>query len=157
MPRKIVDLDAHFHSLLSKDTVTGCWNWIGMKYWTGYGVFYIERKGYAAHRIAYEMYIGPIPKGLLVLHKCDNRACCNPEHLWLGKHKDNTNDCIDKGRFKVLPGSKNHNAKLDERQVVEMRGLYHNAGFSITELASTYGVSQGNVHRIVNNKMWKHV
>ena len=156
MPSKIIDIEAHFHSLYRKNHETGCWQWIGHKYWTGYGVFYIQRRSKTAHRVSYEWHVGAIPEGMLVLHSCDNRDCVNPKHLWLGKHQDNTRDCIEKGRFKVLPGSKNHNSKLTEVKVKQMREL-RQCGLTIKELADNFGTSISNASRICNYRMWTHV
>lgn len=66
----------------------------------GYGRIWFNRKHHFAHRISYEMHFGKIPKDKLVLHKCDNPPCVNPDHLFLGTDKDNTHDCIAKGRFR---------------------------------------------------------
>lgn len=82
----------------------GCWQFCGPKTHNGYGSFGIGgRSGtnVRAHRLAYELFIGPIPKDLLVLHTCDFRSCCNPSHLKLGTAFDNTKDMIEKGRAKL--------------------------------------------------------
>ena len=80
-----------------------CWEWAGSKNPCGYGHYRAPRCGRAktnirSHRVAYELRVGPIPRGLHVLHTCDNRACCNPAHLWLGTHADNMRDKGEKGR-----------------------------------------------------------
>lgn len=79
----------------------GCWIWTDSKTEKGYGRFFIDGKQLRAHRVAYELYIGEIPEGMLVCHNCptgDNPSCCNPAHLWLGSHADNQNDKMSKGR-----------------------------------------------------------
>ena len=84
--------------VLSKIKKTeSCWLWTGVTD-HGYGRISMQRKTLAAHRIAFEHFKGPIPDGLFVLHKCDNPPCCNPDHLFLGTHKDNMADCVAKGR-----------------------------------------------------------
>ena len=81
-----------------------CWLWTGAKYSNGYGcVFDIgppprKKRRTLAHRVSYQLSVGPIPPSILVLHKCDVRLCVNPEHLFLGTHKDNTQDMIKKNR-----------------------------------------------------------
>ena len=80
---------------------SACWNWTGSLNEKGYGLFRIGgRKGKAekAHRVSWEMFNGPIPENLHVLHLCDNRKCVNPEHLFLGTHQDNMKDMMTKGR-----------------------------------------------------------
>lgn len=81
---------------------SGCIEWIAAKYPNGYGCFKIEGRTQGAHRIAWKLANGEIPKGLLICHRCDNRLCVNVDHLFLGDGKDNMKDCRDKGRL-VLP------------------------------------------------------
>lgn len=82
----------------------GCWNWILTKDKVGYGRLKVslgsreEWRSSSAHRYSYELFIGEIPHGMNVLHKCDNRACCNPEHLFIGTQQDNMHDMHSKGR-----------------------------------------------------------
>ena len=84
--------------------VDGCWNWRLSKDRLGYGRLKVQmgaRESFrytSAHRYAYELFVGPIPDGKHVLHRCDNRACCNPEHLFIGTHTDNMRDMHKKGR-----------------------------------------------------------
>lgn len=91
-----------FWGKIKKDESTGCWNWTAHCMRQGYGFFSWKENGRTlhgrAHRIAYQKLVGEIPKGILVCHKCDNRKCCNPEHLFLGTHKDNYQDSQIKGR-----------------------------------------------------------
>lgn len=87
---------------IKTDTNSGCWIWYGAKRNTGYGFIEINwrpRKRKLAHRHVYELFNGPIPRGLFVLHKCDIPLCVNPEHLFLGTQKDNMVDCSKKDRF----------------------------------------------------------
>lgn len=77
----------------------GCWEWLGARKPTGYGVFSrTDRSAVRAHRWAYEEFVGPIPAGMSVCHRCDNPPCVNPDHLWLGTQADNVHDMIKKGR-----------------------------------------------------------
>jgi hypothetical protein len=79
--------------------VTGCWEWLGAKYTDGYGMMKYKGRLQATHRIAAMIWKGFKPEsGLWVLHKCDNRICCNPKHLFIGTGGDNLLDCVSKGR-----------------------------------------------------------
>jgi len=82
------------------DEVTDCWNFTGGKNNIGYGMIRDNKRMRTAHRVSYEEHKGPIPHGLCVMHSCDNTLCCNPNHLSLGTHKQNSDDMISKGRAK---------------------------------------------------------
>jgi len=77
---------------------TDCWHWCGVRNTGGYGRMTYEGRSQVAHRLAWIAWKGPIPEGMSVLHSCDNRACVNPDHLWLGTYSDNMKDCWAKGR-----------------------------------------------------------
>ena len=81
-----------------------CWEWRAARMWKGYGHFGVARDLVVrAHRFAWEVSRGPIPNGAMVLHRCDNPACCNPAHLFLGTARDNTDDMVAKGRMVPPP------------------------------------------------------
>ena len=83
---------------------TDCWHWCGVRISGGYGRMTYKGRSQVAHRLAWIAWNGPIPEGMYVLHRCDNRACVNPDHLWLGTYSDNLKDCWAKGRH---PGRRN--------------------------------------------------
>jgi len=87
-----------FESKYVKDEKTECWEWIAGKFDSGYGAFQDEGKLVGAHRASYALYTTHIPEDLCVLHRCDNRSCVNPSHLFLGTRKDNHDDMVSKGR-----------------------------------------------------------
>ena len=87
-----------FETKFEPITESGCWIWMAGRFDTGYGSFWLNGTDVRAHRVAYELYVGAIPEGMWVLHRCDIRECVNPDHLFLGTHQDNMDDMARKGR-----------------------------------------------------------
>lgn len=118
----------------------------------GYGSVGIKPgKTALSHRVAFEIYNGEIPKGMHVLHRCDNRRCVNPAHLFLGTNNDNVRDMVQKGR--QANGEKNGRSKLTYEQVDLIRKM-HNTGYSSGKIAKVYGVCSSNIRNIVRGDYW---
>ncbi len=133
---------------------TECWPWLGAEN-SGYGFFFRSskpRRWYKAHRFSYELHYGPIPDGLCVCHHCDNPSCCNPAHLFLGTRADNNRDRANKGRGAPQDGQRNHNAKLTDVQVAEIRERYAVGGVSQQALADMFEVKQPQISRLVRGE-----
>lgn len=132
----------------------GCTLWTGSKKgnakyaYNFYPWANIDWKGYAAHRLQWEILKGPIPDGMKVCHHCDEPLCMNIEHHFLGTAKENTRDMIQKGRAKY--GEKHPMRKLTDTQVLEVRARF-NAGESQTAIAKSLGMGTSQIHRIVRN------
>lgn len=82
--------------------ITDCWEWTAGVNNLGYGMIRDEKRMRLAHRVSYEEHVGKIPPGMCVCHTCDNPSCINPQHLWLGTRKQNTQDMIDKQRHRIF-------------------------------------------------------
>lgn len=132
-----------------------CWEWIAGTTKTGYGQFLHGGTMVKAHRLSYELCVGPIPDGLWVLHRCDNRTCVNPAHLFLGNNDDNVADMMQKGRNQK--GEQNGMAKLTPELVKKIRSEYAETKTTYGRLAKKYNVSTMSICRIVNRVDWKHV
>lgn len=132
---------------------SGCWLWTGFVTKKGYGSFSIDRAGHSsrAHRAAWAIYNGVIPEGLYVCHKCDNTSCVNPEHLFLGSHKENMADMRLKNRSARLYGSKNHSTSLSEDEVAHIRS----GSMRQKDLAKMYSVHQSTISKIQHGKRWR--
>ncbi len=108
----------HLMAKVYPEPNTGCWLWAGAADYKGYSKVGKYRGEWAVHRIMYKVHRGPIKRGLLVCHTCDVPGCVNPDHLFLGTAKQNTKDCIDKGRFAIgrmkLLGRKHTQAAKDK-------------------------------------------
>lgn len=134
------------------NTKTGCVEWIGPKNNKGYGKIGEKWKTVGAHRVALELYTGQkIPKGMFVLHKCDNPACINPKHLEIGTPADNSRDMVKKRRH--MFGVKHYRAILNDSQVRDIRE--DNRTQMI--IAANYGVHQTLISLIKRRKLWSHV
>jgi len=108
------------------------------------------------HRVVYERAVGPIPAGLCVLHRCDNRRCFNPLHFFTGSHQDNMDDMNQKGRGNYFHGEDHPSSKLNDEKVQEIRRL-RTQGYTQQEIADQFGVQQATISRIILRKTWKHV
>lgn len=133
----------------------GCWIWKGAPAKSGYGVMYHKDMGGSmlAHRASYTLHKGPIPEGMLVCHTCDVRTCVNPAHLFLGTHKDNTQDKIAKGRDWV----RDHRlsiAKLSEQQALE---IILDTKSTIRALGKKYNLAYSSVQKIRKRVTWKYL
>jgi hypothetical protein len=129
----------------------GCWNWKGVVSTHGYGR--IGTKD-LAHRRAYEYANGSIPKGMQVCHKCDNRLCVNPDHLFLGSIGDNMKDKNFKNR--QAKGSQVASSKLTENQIREIRNR-RELGESYQSLAESFNVGWYTIRAIIKKRSWAHV
>lgn len=141
---------------------SGCWIWMASLDHQGYGQFAITTlsgsgnyKPYKAHRIAWELRYGPIKNGLHVCHKCDNRKCVNPDHLFLGNIQDNMNDKLLKGR--QPRGEKCYNSKLNELNVLEIRKLYATKTITMKKIGEKFGVSMSSIRQLLSGRSWYHV
>jgi hypothetical protein len=141
-----------------------CWLWLGTKDQDGYGSFYQNYHNYRAHRVAYTLTFGSIPQGLMVLHQCNNPSCVNPAHLEVGTSRDNMLHCIRSGRhvWQTHPecaqsGEKRSNAKLRVEQVLAIRDLYSQGGYSHRRLGEMFGVSHTVIQRIIAGKDWANI
>lgn len=131
----------------------GCWEWQASRIHAGYGRTFVDGRAVSAHRRAYELTYGPIPPGLFVCHRCDNRACARPDHLFLGTPADNLADMVAKGRS--LAGERNPHAKLTAEAVRSIRTRYAAGGITQLQLANEYGVAEANVWNVVHGQSWK--
>ena len=129
-----------------------CWIWAGHQNDTGYGFFDVDDTYFRVHRVSFFLAYGD-PKQYLVCHSCDNRLCCNPEHLFIGTDKDNMLD-RDK-KLRVSHGERHPRTKLktaDVRKILALKGTLQNK-----EIAVLFGITMGCLSGILQRKAWKHV
>jgi hypothetical protein len=129
-----------------------CWEWRGART-QNYGVMQADKNSRLAHRVSYTLFVGPIPKGMSVCHKCDNPPCVNPLHLFAGTHADNMADMREKGRARGLVGVEHHSAKLNDESAM---AIYESAGTQ-HEIARRFNVSRETVSGIKTKRYWRHI
>lgn len=138
----------------------GCWIWTGSKR-DGYGLFQSSKGKFAgnAHRVSWIIANGPIRRGLLALHKCDNRACVKPSHLFIGTMQDNMDDRNRKGR--QARGERHSRARLTEQQVLKIRQLKERGvyvGWGVRrDIAMRFCVSGETIASIWAGRSWRHL
>jgi hypothetical protein len=196
VPRPIPPLsDKDIARFWSKVRIAGpddCWEWQARSISDGYGYLTISFGGgcqparrFRAHRLSWVIANGPIPDALGILHKCDNRLCVNPIHLFTGTHRDNMEDMVSKGRSatgdrnaaRLFPerrarglkhgshtkphtlrrGSSNGNSHLTEEKVAVIRRRYCAGEASQRKLAEEFSLSINWVNQIVRGLVWKHI
>lgn len=147
----------------------GCWLWMGLRHKQGYGKISYKGKTLLAHRVVYALICGPIPKGMCVLHKCDNPPCCRYDHFWLGTRAENNHDMAWKGRAasgdknyvhrhpETVRGERNGSVKLTSMQVKEIISQYLDGKVTQQELAQRYGVSDSLVSAILHRQAWPEI
>lgn len=132
---------------------SACWPWTGSKVGIGYGKASVGNRSVRAHREAWERTHGPIPRGMVVCHRCDNPPCCNPEHLFLGTVAQNNADAVAKGR--QARGERNNHVRLTEQQVHEIRSM--DAELTSKDIAKAYGVDRTTISLVRLGMTWKHI
>lgn len=143
-----------FISKIKTNSENNCWEWNAGLFKSGYGQFGLSgHKNCVAHRVSYELYNNKlIFNGLFVCHKCDNRKCVNPHHLFLGTHQDNMNDMKNKNR--QVSGENNPVSKLTWNKINKIRKSYGTGKYTQCKLAKIYSIDPTNISSIINNKTW---
>lgn len=159
---------AEFWRKIDKKGDDECWEWKACKNQAGYGIVMTPFGTRVASRVAWTLAKGNIPENQCVCHTCDNPACCNPAHFFLGTRGDNNRDAVSKGRnargekmanavlVNMKRGEQRAHSKLNAEQVTRMREL-RVLGASCRELGEMFGVCAQVVSRIVRRKVWTHI
>ena len=159
MPRRPnLSIAQRLEAMSMPEPNSGCQLWLGGVANRRYGTLKINRQHQRAHRVAWEMANGPIPKGLVVCHRCDNTFCINPAHLIIGTQADNMADMVAKGRSTghgtSRKGGERHGmAKLTEAQVLAIRADDRTP----SAVAADYQITPRHARDIINRKKWEHV
>ena len=162
MPKQIKD----FNWLISKSkrNENGCIEWLGGKRnKSGYGATHVDDKTVHVHRLSWILNFGEIPDGLFVCHKCDNPPCINPEHLFLGTHRDNMLDCQNKGRM-VTPTHTQKtydnypvNAVMPLEEALKIKEIVINRGKrSLQSIADEFGLKLSYIKDISSGRTLKN-
>jgi len=147
-------LEFRFWKYTEKSSEENCWMYKGTTY-NSYGVLTHKGKRVYVHRVSYEFHKGTIKEGLSVLHKCNNKLCVNPKHLYEGTHKDNARDReLTENHSR---GAKNSNSTLTEEEVTEIKKLVQVEFWRTRkDIGEQFGVSHATISRIATGKTWKH-
>jgi hypothetical protein len=134
-----------------------CWEWKANRLPGGYGTFWLSGKQITAHRMAYKLSYGEIPARMCVCHRCDNRGCVRPDHLWLGTYSENSRDMWKKGRGPLRRnprrGEQHYRAILTLGDVEFIRT--HRGEYTVQALADKFGVAKSTIHAAQISKNWR--
>ncbi len=147
-----------FESLVKK--TDECWEWTSHKAWDGYAIFTFRGSHIKASRLSAFLHLkgfDPTDRKVFVCHKCDNRGCVNPEHLFLGSHRENINDGVNKNRFKK--GEASHMSKLSIEDIQYIREKYipKDKQFGARGLSRRFGVAHATISCVLSRKTWKQL
>lgn len=145
---KVLPLEEKFENKYIPEPNSGCWLWTCCVAHYGYGILYFPRGRILAHRYSYTRFIGPIPEGHFVCHKCDVPSCVNPDHLFAGTPQDNVDDKVRKNRH--LPGEDHPGAVLSNKDVISI----FLSSKTYLDLAKEFHVSQSSIGRIKTGDGW---
>jgi len=153
------DLSRLFWSRVNIGKRNECWKWTGGKNRGGYGRFFFEYRAYSVHRLAYELAYRKLSQKTLVKQTCENRLCCNPNHLIETNMKIVQTSMAEQGitRGFAQRGEKNASAKLTKKQVLEIRKLYIPRVFGYKKIANLFGVSVTAVGDVIRGTWWKWI
>lgn len=159
LPRNMVDWKIDFsshYSVQDRGFESECWIWGNISNEKVYGQTRLNKKPIPAHRLSWMLWVGKIPDGIWVLHKCDVRHCVNPDHLFLGTAQDNTNDMRSKNRHRVLNANPATSILTVER-VIQIREMLCDTECKIEDIAKKFKVSFGAIAAISEGITWKHI
>ena len=131
-----------------------CWIWTTGKSSNGYGSFYFNDKTVSAHKFSWMLYYGKVIDNLKVLHTCDNRACVNPKHLYLGTSADNSRDMTDRDR--QAKGENNGWSKLTKEQIISIKSYPYHRGL-YRQLSKQFNVTPESISNVCRGIYWKHI
>lgn len=149
MAAKRIPVETRFWQSVLVGAGDDCWEWMGPPDVFGYGNIKVDGRNAKAHRVAYELLVGPIPDGLILRHRCDNPSCVRPSHLEPGTQVDNIKDRDERGR--TCKGERHYAVKLTDQQVQELRALYV-FGETQVGLARRFRISQSQVSNIIRQE-----